>query len=244
MKKVSIKKINNKAIIPTRGSTGAPGYDIYSTEFYVLKPGEKKVFNTGLSMTIPTGMYGRFLPSGGTGYKKGVGVLTSVVDEDFRGELEIVLINLSKENYSVLVGDKIAQIIFEEYDVVDFVEELIQPDVSKLENLPSLTPDIGNNIMNTQINPTIPTNFQMQPEIPRSLLEQNKNLVVKNPTTLDKFYGENSVSPIIKKSYMKTHFSQFKGELHEFEENGLKGLCIVDASGSMNPASKVPLARA
>jgi dUTPase len=52
MKKVSITKLDNKAVVPTRGSTGAAGYDLYTTEFHVLKPGERKLFKTGLSHVL------------------------------------------------------------------------------------------------------------------------------------------------------------------------------------------------
>jgi dUTP pyrophosphatase len=89
MKKVSITKLNKSAIVPTRGSMKAAGYDLYTTEFHVLKPGERKLFKTGLSMAIPSGMYGRIAPRSGLALKNGLDVLAGVIDEDYRGEIGI-----------------------------------------------------------------------------------------------------------------------------------------------------------
>jgi dUTP pyrophosphatase len=67
-------------------------------------------------------MYGRIAPRSGLAYKKGIDVMAGVIDEDYRGEIGVILINLGQEDYNVIIGDKIAQIIFEFYNTVDFVE--------------------------------------------------------------------------------------------------------------------------
>ena len=122
MKQVKINKLNSSAIVPTRGSMKAAGYDLYATESYILKPGERYLFKTGLSMEIPSGLYGRIAPRSGLAFKNGIDVLAGVIDEDYRGEIGVILINLGNEDKAISPNDKIAQIIFENYTEVDFSE--------------------------------------------------------------------------------------------------------------------------
>jgi pyruvate/oxaloacetate carboxyltransferase len=67
---------------------------------------------------------------------------------------------------------------------------------------------------------------------------------LKQPTTIDKFYGENDISPVLKIEFVKIHLSQFVGEVREYTENGTKGLCVIDRNGNMYPASKITLSKA
>ena len=120
-----IKKLNDAAIIPPKGSSHSAGYDLYSIENYTLKPLERRLFKTGLSLAIPRGMYGRIAPRSGLAFKNGIDVMAGVIDEDYRGELGVVLINLGQEEIHLpLVKDgkdvPIAQIIFEFYNNVNF----------------------------------------------------------------------------------------------------------------------------
>ncbi len=117
-----ISKLNDAAPVPTKGSSRAAGYDLSSLEDYVLRPGERKLFKTGLSFEIPTGMYGRIAPRSGLAFKSGVDVMAGVIDEDYRGEIGVILINLGQESKEFKIGDKIAQIIFEFYNDLDIVE--------------------------------------------------------------------------------------------------------------------------
>lgn len=119
---IAIKKTNPLAVTPTRGSDSAAGYDLYSTEEYTLKPLERKLFKTGLSLAIPTGLYGRIAPRSGLAFKDGIDTLAGVIDEDYRGDVGVILINLGSVDKKVVVGDKIAQIIFEFYNKAEFQE--------------------------------------------------------------------------------------------------------------------------
>ena len=128
---LQIKKLNDLAVIPTKGSPQSAGYDLYSIEKYTLKPFERKLFKTGLSMSIPNGMYGRIAPRSGLAFKQGIDVMAGVIDEDYRNEVGVVLINLSNTDVTIpVVKDgketAIAQIIFEFYNNVNVsvVEEL------------------------------------------------------------------------------------------------------------------------
>ena len=118
---LQIKKLTESATIPTKGSSHSAGYDLYTTESYTLKPLERKLFKTGISIAIPQGMYGRIAPRSGLAFKNGIDVMAGVIDEDYRGEIGIVIINLGQEEITLpLIKDgknvPIAQIIFEFYN--------------------------------------------------------------------------------------------------------------------------------
>ena len=211
MKKVSITKLESKAIVPTRGSTGAAGYDLCTTEFGILKPGERKLFKTGLSMSIPSGMYGRIAPRSGLAYKKGIDVMAGVIDEDYRGEIGVILINLGQEDVNVVVGDKIAQIIFEFYNTVDFVE------TTGLDNTQR-----GEGGFGSTDKPSKPA-FQ--------------KFTLKKATTVKKFFAENKTGELNMEK-VEVYMGNFHGEIYEYEESGMKGLCVIDDSGTVHPYSK------
>lgn len=115
---MKIKKLSDKAVIPSKGSAGAAGYDLYTTESYELKPGERKAFKTDIAMAIPDGFYGRVAPRSGLAVKHGIDVLAGVIDSDYRGEILVALINLGDKPVQLpIVKDgketAIAQIIIE-----------------------------------------------------------------------------------------------------------------------------------
>jgi len=114
---MNIKLLSNKAVVPSKGSVGAAGYDLYTTESYELKPGERKAFKTDISLAIPEGFCGRIAPRSGLAVKHGIDVLAGVIDSDYRGEILVALINLGDKpiQLPIIKDDKetaIAQIIF------------------------------------------------------------------------------------------------------------------------------------
>lgn len=125
---MKIKKLSDKSVIPSKGSSEAAGYDLYTTESYTLKPGERKAFKTDIALAIPEGFYGRIAPRSGLAVKHGIDVLAGVIDSDYRGEILVALINLGDKPVQLpIVKDgketAIAQIIFEAcVTVTGFVE--------------------------------------------------------------------------------------------------------------------------
>ena len=121
-------KLEEGAKAPIRGSKFAAGYDLYSNEEAVIPVGERKLINTGVRMTIPSGHYGRIAPRSGWAVKKGVDIGAGVVDEDYINVVYILLINNGKEDLIVPKHERIAQIIFEkiitpEIEIVDKLEK-------------------------------------------------------------------------------------------------------------------------
>lgn len=211
MKQVKINKLNSSAIVPTRGSIKAAGYDLYAIESYVLKPGERKLFKTGLSMEIPAGLYGRIAPRSGLAFKNGIDVLAGVIDEDYRGEIGVILINLGSEEKAITANDKIAQIIFENYTEVDFSE------ANQLEETSRGAGGYGS----TDKKPA------------------QGGFVLKDRTTVGKFFAGQNPAKI---DMAKAYYANYQGDIYVYEENGMRGLCVVDASGEIlakNPVEKI-----
>ena len=111
---INIKKLSDNAIIPTKGTSFAAGYDLYAAEDAVVVCGTRKLIKTNISMEITPGYYGRIAPRSGLAYKSGIDILAGVIDSDYRGDIGVILYNTDKNiDFIVKKGDRIAQIIFE-----------------------------------------------------------------------------------------------------------------------------------
>lgn len=110
-------------LIPDYGTVGSAGCDLKSSEDVILYPGDRALVGTGLKIAIPKGYVGLICPRSGLAFKHGITVLNApgIIDCDFRGEVKVILINLSKEEYSIKKCDKIAQLIFTEYSRATFL---------------------------------------------------------------------------------------------------------------------------
>jgi len=135
---IQIKKLSNLAKIPEKGSAGAAGYDLSSIESGWLRPGERKLFKTGIAIKIPEGYYGRIAPRSGLALKQGIDVMAGVIDSDYIGEVGVILINLANgdetESVSIKEGQKIAQLIIELYEDAEFEEVSDLSDTKRGEN--------------------------------------------------------------------------------------------------------------
>lgn len=119
---ILIKKNHPEATVPTQATEGDAGYDLYSLEEVILVPLARAAVKTGVSLAIPMGFYGRVAPRSGLAVKKGLDVLAGVVDSGYRGDVGVVLINLSAEEIVLEKKSKIAQLIIEKCHDVDWVE--------------------------------------------------------------------------------------------------------------------------
>jgi dUTP pyrophosphatase len=116
-------KLNPLAKVPSRANNDDAGADLYSIEDVAIFPLTRKLVRTGLSLSIPNGIYGRIAPRSGLAFKNGIDVLAGVIDPGYRGEIGVVLYNTDQNNmFKISCGDRIAQIIFETYHSVIFQE--------------------------------------------------------------------------------------------------------------------------
>ncbi|NXR24946.1 deoxyuridine 5'-triphosphate nucleotidohydrolase, mitochondrial [Cinclus cinclus] len=119
-------KLSENAFAPSRGSARSAGYDLYSAYDCVIPPMEKAVVKTDIQIALPSGCYGRVAPRSGLAAKHFIDVGAGVIDEDYRGNVGVVLFNFGKETFEVKKGDRIAQLICERiyYPELEEVEAL------------------------------------------------------------------------------------------------------------------------
>ena len=116
---INIKKINDKAIIPTYGSEYAAGADMYACLDAALQiePGQTVLIHTGIAMEIPAGYAGLVYARSGLASKKGLAPANKVgvIDADYRGEIMVALHNHGTQTQSVEPGERIAQLVIAPY---------------------------------------------------------------------------------------------------------------------------------
>lgn len=120
-----INKSNNP--LPEYQTQGAAGMDVcaFLTENIVIRPGEVCLVPTGLFMEIPDGYEIQVRARSGLALKNKIGLLNGIgtIDSDYRGELKVILFNFGDEDFEIKSGDRIAQIILNKYEKIDFVLE-------------------------------------------------------------------------------------------------------------------------
>ena len=127
------RKLVPEALLPTRATEGAAGYDIYAADNYIIPPGHREVVGTGITVQLPPGTYGRIAARTGLAVKHGLDVRGGVVDPDYKDELKVVLINTDlRFPFRIKPGYRIAQLILENYTVAQ-VEELAPDSTSITE---------------------------------------------------------------------------------------------------------------
>jgi len=124
---MKIKIVNrSKHVLPEYATSHAAGMDLRAdiAERIVLKPLERKLIPTGLFIELPVGYEAQVRPRSGLALKKGITVLNSpgTIDADYRGEIGVILINLSSEDFIVEDGERIAQMVISAHEQAEWEE--------------------------------------------------------------------------------------------------------------------------
>lgn len=108
-----IETIDEKAQIPEYAHNGDAGMDLYSIENVSLEPGERKLIHTGIRIQLPANTEAQIRPRSGLALKHGITVLNTpgTIDEGYRGEIGIILINHGEETFKITEGMRIAQMV-------------------------------------------------------------------------------------------------------------------------------------
>ncbi|MBB6624422.1 dUTP diphosphatase [Clostridium gasigenes] len=126
MNKMSLKveRIHKDAILPRSAHSGDAGLDLYSVENIVITPGESALIKTGIKIELPEQTEAQVRPRSGLALKFGITVLNTpgTIDEGYRGEVGVILINHSKNSFTVEKGMKIAQMVVKPVWKVDIIE--------------------------------------------------------------------------------------------------------------------------
>ena len=115
MSTIRVKKLKDNAILPTYGSAGAAGADLYACldETVTILPGETAWIPTGIALEVPVGCAGLVYARSSLGVKRGLAPANKVgvIDSDYRGEIRVVLLNHGKEPQTIFSGERVAQFI-------------------------------------------------------------------------------------------------------------------------------------
>lgn len=108
---VKVKKLHDEAVIPKYATTGSSGFDFYSVESYTIYPGQTVLVKTGLAFSIPEDTEIQVRPRSGLSLKTGMRVANApgTVDEDFRGEVCVIMENTGTQTYNIKKHERVAQ---------------------------------------------------------------------------------------------------------------------------------------
>ena len=131
MTKILIKRLSKKVLIPKYETSGSSGMDICAnieTNLNIL-PGEKEIVPTGLFLSIPKGFEIQIRPRSGLAAKNGISVLNTpgTIDADYRGEIKVILVNFSNEEFTVEKNARIAQMV---------LCPIVQAELEEVDELP------------------------------------------------------------------------------------------------------------
>lgn len=119
---IKIKRLDKGAVLPDYAYPGDAGMDFFSNEEVWLGPGERRLISTGIAMAIPEGYVGLVWDKSGMASKFGIKTMAGVIDSGYRGEVKILLYNLSMEEFKVEKGMKIAQMLIQPVEQRKVVE--------------------------------------------------------------------------------------------------------------------------
>ncbi len=124
--KLRIKKVRENAKIPTRGTSGAAGFDLYAciTEPLTLRKGDTALIPTGIAVAVPEGFAAFIHSRSGLSIKRGICLLNSVgvIDSDYRGEICVGVIKATDEPYTIEPNERIAQMVIKPAQTPELIE--------------------------------------------------------------------------------------------------------------------------
>jgi dUTP pyrophosphatase len=122
---LQVRRLDPRAVLPTRAYSGDAGLDLYALEDGILGPGERASVRTGVAVEIPEGQAGLVLPRSGLARRHGISVVNApgLVDAGYRGEIEVLLLNTDRaSSFSIAAGDRIAQLVIVSVQTPEVVE--------------------------------------------------------------------------------------------------------------------------
>src|SRR3989338_8823021 len=129
-----IKKISATAIIPQYAHPHDAGMDLYASETIIIAPQERQLIPTGLALAIPSGYVGLIWDKSGIAANHGLKTMAGVIDSGYRGEIKILIHNLSSRPYTVQSGTKIAQML---------IQPVVQNEIIEVKELDDTSRGVG-----------------------------------------------------------------------------------------------------
>ena len=118
--KLKVKKIADEALLPTKHKPHDAAFDLYAVNDILIPIGTTDIVHTGICIEIPSGYFGK-IESRSSLAKRGIFCTAGVIDSGYRGEVMIVMNNMSQQNYPIKQGDRIAQMIIHRVEIIEVV---------------------------------------------------------------------------------------------------------------------------
>src|SRR5436190_5556257 len=123
--RLAVRRLDERAVLPSRAYDGDAGYDLYALEAGVIGPGERTEVPTGVAIELPAGHAGLVLPRSGLAARHGIALVNApgLIDEGYRGEVRVLLLNTDRrEAFEIEPGDRIAQLVLVRVETPEVVE--------------------------------------------------------------------------------------------------------------------------
>ncbi|MFA5184252.1 MAG: dUTP diphosphatase [Patescibacteria group bacterium] len=127
---LKVERLNAQAKLPQKAHPGDAAYDLYANDYYSIAPYAQALVSTGLKLAIPDGQVGLIWDKSGLA-ATGITMLGGVIDSNYRGEIKIVVKNLSEEIFNITAGQKIAQILIQTVSDLEVREEKIEDETAR-----------------------------------------------------------------------------------------------------------------
>jgi len=120
---VKILQLDKELPLPKYETDGSAGMDLYSTKNTWIIPGQISIISTGIAISLPKGYEAQIRPRSGLAAKYGITVVNApgTIDSDYRGEIKIILTNLSRQQHQVLRGNRIAQMVINKVEQINWL---------------------------------------------------------------------------------------------------------------------------
>ena len=128
---MSVTRLSSSAILPTRGSSFAAGLDLYSPTTGTVEPLQRLLVPLDIAIELPEGTFGHILPRSGLALKYGIHIGAGVIDEDYRGNVGVLLFNLGDKPFTFNKGDRIAQLVIKKYESELLIEKEVLEESSR-----------------------------------------------------------------------------------------------------------------
>lgn len=119
MSQLRVRRLSDDSFLPKRGTPYAAGLDLFSPVNVTINPGERLLIKLDISIELENGTFGHILPRSSLSLKNGIHVGAGIIDSDYRGNVGVLLFNLSSDIFQVNRGDRIAQLIVKRYEMVE-----------------------------------------------------------------------------------------------------------------------------
>jgi dUTP pyrophosphatase len=116
---LKVLRLSDLSFLPKRGTPYSAGLDLFSPTDQIIPPQERLLIKLDILIELESGTFGHILPRSSLALKNGIHVGAGVIDSDYRGNVGVLLFNLSNEPFYINRGDRIAQLVIKKYEIIE-----------------------------------------------------------------------------------------------------------------------------